>query len=290
MANVKILTDSTCDLTADIIERYNIGVIPLYVTLDKDSLRDGEQVAPRDLYAYFERTKKTPKTSTPTIADFTAVFEPYASRGMEIVFIGISEAMSTTVNNARAAAAEFPGSVIRCVNSQNLSTGVGLVVLEACELARRGLGAEQIEAALIEMVPRVRASFVLDTLTYLYHGGRCSAVQSIGSMLLRIKPRIEVVKGEMTPTEKFRGSFANVARQYAQSALGSANPEYVRRIDPRRAFITDTVDTDRAAVDAVREEAESLHIFESVTETHAGCVITSHCGQNTIGVLFVEKP
>ncbi|MDR1600360.1 MAG: DegV family protein [Oscillospiraceae bacterium] len=290
MGKVKVLTDSTCDLTADIVSRYNIGVIPLYVTLDKDSLRDGEQVSPRDLYAYFDQTKRTPKTSTPTIGDFVARFEPYARDGQEIVFVGISEAMSTTVNNARAAAAEFPGAVIRCVNSRSLSTGVGLMVIAACELAERGFGAERIEAELIGMAPRVRASFVLDTLTYLYYGGRCSAVQSIGSMLLRIKPRIEVVNGEMAPTEKYRGSFANVARQYAQSALGAAKPESIQRIDPKRVFITYTADTEQAAVDAVREEVEALRYFDEVIETRAGCVITSHCGQNTIGVLFVEKP
>ncbi|MDR1263150.1 MAG: DegV family protein [Oscillospiraceae bacterium] len=290
MPNVKILADSTCDLTSDLVKRYNIGVIPLYVTLDKDSLQDGVQVTPHDLYAYFERTKNTPKTSTPTIGDFAAFFEPYVKAGQEIVFIGISELMSATVNNARAAAAEFPGAKIRCVNSQSLSTGVGMTVLTACELAEQGMGADQIEQTLGASVTRVRASFVLDTLTYLYHGGRCSAVQNIGAMLLKIKPRIQVVNGAMTPTERYRGAFSSVARQYAQSVLGAGKPDVLRRIAPKRVFITYTVDTDRIAIDAVREEVENANYFSEILETTAGCVITSHCGPNTIGVLYLEKP
>ncbi|GHU69576.1 DegV domain-containing protein [Clostridia bacterium] len=289
MANVKILADSTCDLTSDLIKRYNIGVIPLYVTLDKDSLQDGVQVTPRDLYEYFDRTKKTPKTSTPTIVDFVGIFEPYVRQGQEIVFVGISEAMSGTVNNARLAAAEFPDAKIRCVNSKSLSTGVGLQVLAACEMAEQGLDAEQIEAALLELVPRVHASFVPDSLTYLYHGGRCSAVQSIGSMLLKIKPRIEVVGGEMKPTEKYRGTYASVARQYAQSVLGTAQPGYIERIEPKRVFVTSSLDTDQTAIDVALEEIENLHYFKEVIQTQAGCIITSHCGPNTLGILYEEK-
>ncbi|GHU69658.1 degV domain-containing protein [Clostridia bacterium] len=286
MARVKILADSTSDLTSDLIKRYNIGIVPLYITLDSDSLMDGIQAHPRDLYEYFDRTKKPPKTSAPTIGDFVAIFEPLVKAGDEIVFIGISEAMSTTLNSARTAAAEFPGHPIYCVNSQSLSSGIGELVLAACDLANEGRSAAEIAKALTDVIPRVRASFVLDTLTYLYYGGRCSAVQNISAMLLKIKPRIDVIHGELSPTEKYRGGYVSVARQYAQSVLANA----VGRIDPKRVFLTSTLDTDPAALDAVREEITNLHYFDEVIENQAGCVITSHCGQNTLGVLFIDKP
>lgn len=284
MKPVKIIADSTCDLTDALKERYDVQIVPLYVTLGQDSFTDGLSVTPGDIYRYFEQTKQTPKTAAATVADFYTVFEPYAKEGRDIVFIGISSKISTTVSQAQLAAREFPNIRIRCVDSQNLSTGIGLSVLAACELAEQSHTADEIAARILAMVPRVRSSFVIDTMTFLYHGGRCSAVQAYGASLLRIKPQISVTDGSMHPSEKFRGGIAHVSRQYAERAL-----ENLTDIDPKRVFITYTQDTDEAVVRAVRDVVDSKAYFQEVLQTTAGCVITSHCGRNVIGVLYTLK-
>ena len=285
MKPVKIISDSTCDLSEALIKKYDIQIVPLYVTLGQESLADGVTVTPGDIYRYFEQTKQTPKTAAATVEDFHAAFEPYAKEGRDIVFIGISSKMSATVGQAQLAANDFPDIRIRCIDSQNLSSGIGLSVLAACELAEQGLTADAIHAQIMDRVARVRSSFVIDTMTFLYHGGRCSAVKAYGATLLKIKPQISVTDGSMHPSEKFRGGIAHVARQYAERALAN-----LPSIDPRRVFITYTQDTDEAVIRAVREVLDAKAYFEEVLETTAGCVITSHCGRNVIGVLYTLKP
>ncbi|HML48530.1 MAG TPA: DegV family protein, partial [Clostridia bacterium] len=197
MKPVKIISDSTCDLSEDLKQRYDVQIVPLYVTLGQESFTDGLTITPGDIYRYFEQTKQTPKTAAATVADFYAAFEPHAKEGRDIVFIGISSKMSATVSQAELAAKEFPGIRIRCIDSQSLSSGIGLSVLAACDLAEQGLTADEIASRIHAMVPRVRASFVIDTMTFLYYGGRCSAVKAYGATLLKIKPQISVTDGSM---------------------------------------------------------------------------------------------
>lgn len=284
MQPVKILSDSTCDLSSDLLKAFDIHTVPLYVTLGEKSLKDGITITPHQIYEHYEATKKTPKTAASTLADFYQFFEPYADAGQDIVYIGISEEMSSTVQNARVAAREFPNVTIRCVDSRSLSTGIGLLVLKACDMAREGASADTIADALEATAPRVSASFVVDDVSFLYHGGRCSAVQAFGASLFSLKPQIVVKDGKMSPAEKFRGSIQRVAKLYAEQALRD-----VHRIDPTRVFITYSPETDAAVVQAVREAVESKRYFKNIYQTEAGCVITSHCGRNTIGVLYVEK-
>ena len=290
MARTVIFTDSTVDLPDDIIVANDIRVVPQYVTLDGDSLQDGISVKPGDIYEYVKRTGKTPKTATTTSVDFAAAFSPVIAEGDEIVFIGISEKLSATVHQAQLAAIECAGhdggtdSVIRVLDGRSLSTGTALSVLKACEYARNGMSADEISSELAAYTPRVRASFVLDSLQFLYYGGRCSALQSIGASLLKIKPRIEVIGGEMRPGEKYRGSLVHVARQFAQNILKGTD-----KIDPDRVFITYSEGTDQAVISAVRDEVYCANCFREVIETVAGCVITCHCGRNAIGLLYAEK-
>ncbi|MDR1570274.1 MAG: DegV family protein [Oscillospiraceae bacterium] len=284
MARTIIMADSTVDLPRSMLDDYGIIIIPLYVTLDGASLQDGVNITPEDMYAYIAKTNKIPKTSAATIVDFTTAFEPHIAAGNEIVYIGISEKISATVTQAQIAAKELSAQRIHVVDGRSLSTGTALSVLKASELAREGKSAAEIESRLMEFIPRVRTSFVLDTLTYLYYGGRCSAIQTVGAKLLKIKPRIDMIDGEMSPTEKYRGSISHAARQYTLSILKN-----VDRIDPERAFITYTQGTDASIIAAVREEVERVNHFKEIIETVAGCVITNHCGRDTIGLLYLER-
>lgn len=283
MPNVKIIADSTCDLGDALIQRYDIAIAPLYVTLDEKSYKDGVEITAPELLALCEKTKQTPKTAATSQLDFYELFKPYAEAGRDIVFIGISAEMSAQVQNAVTAAQELPDRTIRCIDSQNLSTGIGLLVIEAAERAQQGMGADQIADEVEALRDKVSASFVLDTLTYLHRGGRCSGVQAIGAAMLNIKPQITVSDGKMAPTDKFRGKINRVIDRYLNKQL-----ENIDRIDPRRVFLTYTSFTEEEIAPFV-EAVRARGYFEEIFTTTAGSVISSHCGPNTLGILYLEK-
>lgn len=282
--STKIIADSTCDLSCELIEKYDVDIVPLHVILGEESYSDGVDIQPQAVMEYCERTRSTPKTAAPSLAEIMELFAPYVEQGRDIVFISISSEMSACFQNAKLAAAEFPGAKIECVDARNLSTGIGLVVLEAAEMAQEGLDAQEIAQRLEDIIPRVRASFVVDTLLYLYRGGRCSALQAFGANMMNLKPQIVVSDGQMHPTEKYRGNINRSAKRYAAHVL-----ERLDRIDPKRVFITFSP-AEREEVDGVRSVVEQTGHFREIHETHAGCVVTSHCGPGTIGVLYIEKP
>jgi DegV family protein with EDD domain len=279
---VKLIADSTCDLSADLIARHDIHVIPLYVTLSDESRRDGVNLTVPEVFAYTNQTKTTPKTAAVTIMDYIEAFKPYLEQGREIVYVGISSKMSSSFANAVIAAQEL-GGTIEVVDSQNLSTGIGLLLMMAGELADHGLGAAAIAQRLRQEAPNVRASFIIDTLLYLYRGGRCSALQAFGANALQIKPQIVVADGAMKPDRKYRGNFVRCAERYAADVLASAVDP-----DPARVFITYSP-SEPEIVDAVKAAVEASGLFREILLTNAGCVISSHCGPNTIGVLYMEK-
>lgn len=283
MATVKIIADSTCDLGEDLIRRYDIDIAPLYVTLDEKTYRDGIDITAPELIKRCEATKQTPKTAATSLGDFYALFKPYADAGRDIVFIGISAQMSVEVQNALLAAAEFPERTIRCVDSQNLSTGIGLLVIEAAIRAGQGMGADQIASEIEALREKVNASFVLDTLTYLHRGGRCSGVKAISAAMLSIKPQISVEGGKMAPTDKFRGRITRVIQRYIDKQL-----EDIGRIAPDRVFLTYTAFTDEEVAPFVQSVRDRGYFAEVLTTT-AGSVISSHCGPYTLGILFIEK-
>jgi DegV family protein with EDD domain len=284
MGEVQILADSCCDLGRDLAEKYNIGIVPLYVLLGDRAYRDGLEITPADIYEHYSRTHETPKTSAANVEDYADYFRPHAEAGRAIVYIGISTEFSSTVENARQAAARFPEAEIHIVDSRNLSTGIGLLVLKACELRDEGKTAAQIAERINELTAYSRASFVIDTLDYLRSGGRCSMIAALGASILSIKPEIAVRDGRMSNRSKYIGSIAPVAKRYAKNLLKD-----IDKIDKRRVFVTYTCDSDKDVVDAVYDTVKEAGCFEEIILNTAGCVITSHCGRNTIGFLFMEK-
>jgi DegV family protein with EDD domain len=221
---VKIIADSTCDVPEELKRRLDIGIIPLYVILGEQTFKDGVDIDPDRIFAYFDQTQCTPTTSAPSVQDFVDFFSPYAAQGRDIVFFGISSEMSASCQNAALAAREFPGVRIRVVDSRNLSAGIALLAVKAAEEAREGWTADKIADRAIATTGLVRASFVIDTLVYLYRGGRCSRLQMLGANALSLKPKIAVRDGFMGPEERYRGRPSRVAAQYARDALRTSTP------------------------------------------------------------------
>ena len=195
---VKIISDSTCDLTENLLEKYNISILPLNVLLGEDEFLDVVNITPDDIYKWADANKTTPKTSAPSIENTMELFRPYVENGDEIICFSISKEMSTTCNVMRLAAEELEASdKIFVIDSAHLSTGVGHLVIEAAVMASEGMAAKDIAAKIEELKPLVRASFVVDTLTYLHRGGRCSAVAALAGSVLKLHPKIVVENGKM---------------------------------------------------------------------------------------------
>lgn len=284
MQKVKILTDSTSDLSqgaSDLLEHLDISVVPLNIILGENSYRDGLEITPEQIFEWSDQHKTTPKTSAVSLGDMLEGFRPWAEAGRDIVFIGISSQMSSTNSVAAIAAKEFPDVHIEVVDSRNLSTGIGMQALYAAELAQQGLSAKEIADRLRQSSPQMRSSFLVETITYLYRGGRCTAVQAFGATALKLKPEIVVIDGKMSPASKFRGSAEKAIPKYVQSRL-----DEMRQADPKRIFITYSAGTSQEVIDHVEAMIKELNHFETIVKTVAGGVISSHCGPGTLGVLY----
>lgn len=280
---VKIISDSTCDLSPELIKRYDVEILPLYVTLGDESLKDGVDITPDQLYAWADEHKTNPKTAAVTQADAYNVLKKYVEQGCQIVYTGISSEMSVSYGVVQLAAKEFPDAKIAVVDSRNLSTGVGHVVIRAAELAQEGKDAFEIKEELDQFTPLVRASFVVDTITYLYRGGRCSAVAAFGATALNLKPSIVVENGKMRPDAKYHGKIDRALKKYVQAMEPS-----LLKARPDRVFITHSGSSEET-VNAIKRYLEELNYFKEILITRAGCVISSHCGPGTLGVLYVEQ-
>ena len=280
-SNIIITTDSTTDLGPEIIEKYNIMVLPLGVTLGDKTYKDGVDITPDDVYAHHKKTGELPKTSAANLGDFIDFFEPFVNEGKTVIHFNLSSSMSSTFNNSRMAAEEFEN--VYTVDTKNLSTGGGLLVVAAAEMAKSGMEAPEIVAKVNELAPCVDASFVIDSFEYLHKGGRCSALAMLGANLLKLKPCIEVKDGSMGVGKKYRGKFGDVLLTYAEERIGDAAD-----IDLSRVFVTHA-GCDEDIVNSVVEKVKSLAPFKEVCLTRAGCTISSHCGKDTLGVLFIRK-
>lgn len=278
---IKLISDSTCDLSPELIKKYDIEILPLYVTIGEEHLLDGVEVTPDDIYDYVDKSGKLPSTAAPNIGNFLEVFKKYRNEGFEVVHFNISGDFSSSYHNACAAAEEVGGVYV--VDSRNLSTGQGHVVLYGAELAAQGKSAREICEACTAITSKVEASFVVDSIDYLRKGGRCSAVAALGANLLKLKPCIEVIDGKMTPSKKYRGKIEKVILQYVEERLSGRND-----IDTHRIFVTHTK-CDKEIVDAVKKKIAEHFDFDEILETTAGCTITSHCGPYTLGILFIRK-
>ena len=279
---VKIISDSTCDLSPELLRQYEVSITPLSVCCGERVGADGTEITPDDIYEYVHAEGKLPQTSAVNVADYMEEFHRWTKQGCCVVHFCISSDFSSTYQNACLAAKEV-GNVF-VVDSRNLSTGQGLLVLHAAEMAANGYYAQEIWETCSAMAKRVEASFVIDSLDYLYKGGRCSALGAFGGNLLRLKPCIEVRNGKMTPGKKYRGKIEKVMLQYVEDRLQNRTD-----INKHRIFITHTKCSPEA-VQAVRDKIlEIVPDFEEILETTAGATITSHCGPNTLGILFVRK-
>ena len=279
---VRILADSTCDLSKELTERYNITIIPLYVRLGDDEYLDGINITPAELYKWSDEHGQTPKTAAPGIEDISKLLDPAGSD--EYVIFTISSSMSASFNNARLAAESMEMSDrVHVIDSENLSTGIGLQVIRAAELAAAGKNAAEIVSEIESIKGKVRASFVIDTLVYLHRGGRCSGLAALFGSVLKLHPRIAVTGGAMHPEQKYRGS----SRKYVLEYVKDMEPE-LKKARRDRVFITHSP-CDRAVVESVRAYLESLGHFDEILETDAGSVVASHCGPGTLGVLFIAE-
>ena len=281
---VKIISDSTCDLSPELIAKYDIDILPLHILLGEDEYEDGRNITPQQIYDWSDTHKTTHKTSAPSLAEAIELFSPYIEEKREIVCFSISGSMSTSGNVMRLAAEELEASdLVTVIDSANLSTGIGLLVIEAAIMAGKGQSAAEIIAAIEVLKPKVRASFVVDTLTYLYRGGRCNAVSAMAGGVLRLHPKIVVENGAMDASKKYRGKINSVIMSYVKDM-----EEDLKSARPERVFITHS-GCDRDTVNAVRSYLESFGIFHEILETSAGGVVSSHCGPGTLGVLFIAK-
>jgi len=281
---IKIVADSTCDLSPELVERYGITILPLHVLLGEKEYRDGVDITPEEIFKWADENKTTPKTSAPSVEDATKAFKKILDEGNEIISFSISASMSASCEYMQIAAQELEAEDrISVIDSANLSTGIGLTVIEAAILASEGVSRSTIVSKIKEYIPRVRASFVVDTLVYLHRGGRCSSVAAIAGGALKLHPKIAVENGAMSATKKYRGKYSNIVLEYVkdmEDALKCAKPD--------RVFITHS-GMDPEVVDLVRNYLKSLNVFNEIHETRAGGVVSSHCGPGTLGVLFIAN-
>lgn len=279
---VKVIADSTCDLSDELIAKYGITVVPLYIVLGEKEYRDKVEITPSDIYKWSDENKTTPKTAALSIDDAMNAMKPVLDQGDEIVVFSISKQMSSTNNVFRLAAEELEAEDrISIIDSENLSTGIGLLIIEAAIMAEEGKSKEEITAVIEELIPRVRSSFVVDTLEYLHRGGRCSGLAALAGGMLKLHPKIVVKDGAMEPDKKYRGKLEAVLLKYAkemEADLLAAKKD--------RVFITHSGCEDEV-VASVKAYLEGLGYFDEIHITIAGGVVSSHCGPGTLGVLYI---
>ena len=278
---VVITADSTCDLSPNLIERYHIRTIPLTILLGEESYRDGRDFSPDDMYARYHKDGLLPKTAAPSVQDFLDFFTQLTGQGCEVVHLDISSELSGTFNAASIAARELQGVYV--VDSRMLSTGVGLLCIEAAECAERGMEAYQIADHLNSLTGKVDTSFVLDTLEFMWKGGRCSGVAALGANLLRLKPGLEMKNGKLDIYKKYRGHINTVYRQYIIERLAG------KKIRPGHFFLTESGEIEPEVIADLEELIRSLTNVKEIHHTRAGCTISSHCGPKTLGVLFINE-
>lgn len=279
--SVKITSDSTCDLAPELLERYQVDLFPLSVILGDQSLKDGTEVTPDDLYRYVDTAGNLPGTSAVSIGEYQERFAALSAQYDAVVHVNISADFSSCYQNACIAAGDFPNVYV--VDSRNLSFGHGLVTIEAALAAQRGMSAPEIVTYLNDLTGRVEASFILDQLAYMVKGGRCSAVTALGANLLKLKPCIEVKDGRMGIGKKYRGNLSKVLTEYVRDRLEGRDDLVYDRI-----FVAASSD-EPEIIAGLRENVLKYAQFTEILEARAGCTICSHCGPKAFGILFIRS-
>lgn len=279
---VRILSDSTCDLSQELIKKYQITILPLHILLGEKDLRDGVDIAPDEIYEWADANNTTPKTAAPSPEEAAEAIKPLLEGGNEVICFSISESMSASFSVLNMAGCLLDAEDrVFAFDSANLSTGIGLLVLEAAGMAQEGKSAKEILSRLVELRPLVCSSFVVDTLTYLHRGGRCSGLAALAGGMLKLHPKIVVTDGKMEPTKKYRGRLSHVVLEYVKDM-----EEKLKKARKERVFITHS-GCDQSIIDSVKEYLVGLNCFDEIIITRAGGVISSHCGPGTLGVLFI---
>lgn len=280
---IVLCADSTCDLSPELIEKYQVKILPMHVNLEENSYLDGVDINPDAIYDYYHEHKVLPKTAALNMDEFIDFVKPYIDAGNDVICITLGSGLSTTFNNCRLAAMEIEG--LYAIDSNNLSTGFGHVVMAAGDRIAAGKPVEQIVEEVQALTQKVEASFIVDNLEFLHKGGRCSAVAMLGANVLKLKPCIEVSNegGKMGVSKKYRGTLERVLEEYVADRLNGRED-----IVQDRIFITHSgISEERIAI--VKAAIEKHMHFDEIYITRAGCTISSHCGPNTLGILFVRK-
>ncbi len=278
---IKILSDSTCDLPAQLVAEHDIGIIPLIVVKNDTQFRDSVTITPQEIFDHVAAGGALCTTAALNVGDYQEEFRKYADDYDGVIHINIGSGFSSCYQNACLAASEFDN--VRVIDSQNLSTGQGLVVLKACELAKTATDLDELKQALDAFTAKVESSFLLDRLDYMVKGGRCSSAAALGANLLNLKPCIEVKDGRMVVVKKYRGNYAKSLATYVRDRL-----EGREDLDLGTLFLTYTP-VSQDCYQAVKEALAQHSRFATIHEAIAGCTVSCHCGPGTLGILFVRK-
>jgi len=278
---IKVLSDSTCDLSKELLEQFNITLLPLTIVKDGSAYKDGVTITPAEIFEHVANGGSLCSTTATNVSEYMEFFEKYAGEYDGVIHINLGSGFSSCYQNACLAAEEFDN--VRVIDSKNLSTGQGLVVLKACEIAENIDDLDKIKDELDAYTAKIEASFVLDQLTYMVKGGRCSSVAALGANLLNLKPCIEVKDGKMSVVKKYRGNITKSIISYVKDRLSQRND-----IDYGTLFITNTP-IPAECISSVEETVSNCATFDKIYKTEAGCTVSCHCGPGTLGVLFVRK-
>lgn len=282
MKNVVITVDSTADFSKEIIEKYDIRVSPLHVLLGNNEYRDGVDATPQDIFEYVKKTNVLPKTSACATEEYVEFFTRQLKEAEKVIHFNISAECSSSNANAVEAAKRFGGRVY-VVDTRQLSTGQGLLALKACDLLQEGKTVDEVYNTVLSLTDKVQTSFVVDTVDYLYKGGRCTAAAAVVSKILKIHPSIFMDNGKLVVRKKYMGNLKRCIGAYVDD-LAVDFPDY----DDTRVFITHSHCSDDI-VELIKEKVKEKFSFKDIEVTTAGCVVTSHCGQGTLGVLYIKK-
>lgn len=278
---IKIMSDSTCDLSQELLEKYDITLVPLTIVKDGKAYADGVTITPAEIYAHVAAGGGLCSTTAMNAGEYAEWFSKYADSYDGIIHVNISSEFSSSYQNACLAAEDFDN--VRVVDSRNLSTGQGLVVLQACKYAQECNDLDELQSKLQAFTEKVEASFLLDKLEYMVKGGRCSSAAALGANLLNLKPCIEVKNGKMSVVKKYRGNYAKCLASYVKDRLADRDD-----LERDTLFVTRTPVSDECQK-AVAEAVDAYGDFENIYWTEAGCTVSCHCGPGTLGVLFVRK-
>lgn len=277
-----ITAETTCDLSPEILKERNFRTIPITIIMGLEEKKDGVAIKAEELFDYVKKTGQLPKTAAVSVEEYKEFFTEVKKDCEKIIHFSISSKASSSFNNAKAASKEVDGVYV--VDTKALSTGEALLMLKASDMLQEGMEVEEVYNKIVELTSKVQTSFVVDTLDYLAKGGRCSAVALIASKILKIHPYIYENDGALQVKKKYMGTLQRALSSYVQDVAS----EY-KNYDKKRVFVTHSPCDGRELIEEVIAKVKEYFDFEEIIETQAGATVSTHCGKNTIGVLFIAE-